>query len=271
MTDSHSSLVLAAVQMNSHEILDDNLETARDLIIEAAARGADVIGLPENFSLMAETNEQRQDAARRVAEVEAFLSEMAKAQGVVIIGGSTPFPATDGLVTNSCLMFDRAGRRLCRYDKIHLFDVEVSEEEAYRESSYIASGEDLVTTTVEEMMFGLTICYDMRFPELYRALSQRGAEIFSIPSAFTVPTGRAHWHTLLRARAIENLAWVIAPAQVGRHPHGRETYGHSLIVGPWGELIGERSDSPGVVLATINRDAAKQKRARFPSLTHRRL
>jgi predicted amidohydrolase len=113
---------------------------------------------------------------------------MAKAQGVVIIGGSTPFPAADGLVTNSCLMFDRTGRRLCRYDKIHLFDVEVSEEEAYRESSYIASGEDLVTATVEEMMFGLTICYDMRFPELYRALSQRGAEIFSIPSAFTVPT-----------------------------------------------------------------------------------
>ena len=265
---------IAAIQMNSSDDSNANLEKTKSLVSEAQSEGAKICFLPENFAFMGHPRELLNSVMedKDSGPIQDAISQLARDEKVWIIAGSIPIKDLEtGKSLSRSITFNDVGDVVGYYDKIHLFDVEVSEEEAYRESSYIASGEDLVTTTVEEMMFGLTICYDMRFPELYRALSQRGAEIFSIPSAFTVPTGRAHWHTLLRARAIENLAWVIAPAQVGRHPHGRETYGHSLIVGPWGELIGERSDSPGVVLATINRDAAKQKRARFPSLTHRRL
>ncbi|MGB1682571.1 MAG: carbon-nitrogen hydrolase family protein [Arenicellales bacterium] len=266
-----STQVLAAVQMTSGAVLDDNVTQAIRFVDEAASKGADVVALPENFSLMPEDDAQRQDAARRVEEVEAALSEVAKKHGIILIAGSTPFPAGDGRVTNSCLVFGRDGQRLGRYDKIHLFDVHVSAEESYRESAYIAPGVDPLVVHTEEITLGITICYDMRFPELYRQLSQAGATIFSVPSAFTVPTGRAHWHTLLRARAIENLAWVIAPAQVGIHPRGRHTFGHTLIVDPWGEVLAERADGPGVVLATIELGQGEKIRRRFPALSHRRL
>lgn len=256
--------------MNSHEILDDNLETARGLIIEAAARGADVIGLPENFSLMAETNEQRQDAARRVAEVEAFLSEMAKAQGVVIIGGSTPFPATDGLVTNSCLMFDRAGRRLCRYDKIHLFDVEVDGKK-YHESQAYSPGKNPKMVPTPWFRIGLSICYDLRFPELYRSSELKDVELISVPSAFTKETGEAHWLTLLRSRAIENLAFIVAANQWGKHYGARETFGNSVIIDPWGRIMDIKEEGEGLVTADIDIQELKSIRRKFPALNHREI
>ena len=270
LTDD-STWVLAAVQMNSTDVLDDNLTAARGFIQEAADRGADVVVLPENFSLMPENGAQRQDAARRASEVEAFLAGLAEEQRIILIGGSTPFPADDGRVTNTCLVFDRSGQRIGRYDKIHLFDVDVSEQESYRESKYIAPGDTPLAVTTEGTTFGITICYDMRFPELYRQLGAAGVEIFSIPSAFTVPTGRAHWHTLLRARAIENLAWVIAPAQVGSHPRNRQTFGHSLIVNPWGEVLAERPDGAGVITASIDRGDAQRRRRHFPALSHKKI
>ncbi len=268
-TSSEAALTLAAVQMNSTSVLEENLATARAFIDAACAGGADIIALPENFSLMPETREQRQDAANRVSEVETMLSAAAREKSVVIIGGSTPLPAPDGRVTNTCLVFDQSGQRIGRYDKIHLFDVSVSSSESYRESRYIAPGETPLVLSAYGLTMGITICYDMRFPELYRQLAKAGAELFSVPSAFTVPTGHAHWHTLLRARAIENLAWVIAPAQVGAHPGGRETYGHSLIIDPWGEILAECDGGPDVIFARLDRDSASQRRRQFPVLAHR--
>ena len=263
------SLTLAEVQMNSTAVLEENLVSARAFIDEACAGGADIIALPENFSLMSETKEQRWEAAERVSEVEAMLSAAAQESGAVIIGGSTPFPAPDGRVTNTCLVFDQSGQRIGRYDKIHLFDVSVSSNESYCESKHIAPGETPLALSALGLMMGITICYDMRFPELYRQLAEAGAELFSVPSAFMVPTGQAHWHTLLRARAIENLAWVIAPAQVGELPSGRRTFGHSLIIDPWGEIVAERASDPGVIFARLNRADAAQRRRQFPALEHR--
>ena len=266
---SEQSLTLAAVQMNSTSVLEENLVSARAFIDEARAGGADIIALPENFSLMSETKEQRQNVAERASEVEAMLSAAAQENGAVIIGGSTPLPAPDGRVTNTCLVFDQSGHRIGRYDKIHLFDVSVSSSESYCESRHIAPGETPLALSALELMMGITICYDMRFPELYRRLAEAGAELFSVPSAFTVSTGQAHWHTLLRARAIENLAWVIAPAQVGEHPNGRRTFGHSLIINPWGEIVAERASGPGVIFARLDRADAAQRRRQFPALEHR--
>ena len=266
---SEQSLTLAAVQMNSTSVLEENLVSARAFIDEARAGGADIIALPENFSLMSETKEQRQNVAERASEVEAMLSAAAQENGAVIIGGSTPLPTPDGRVTNTCLVFDQSGHRIGRYDKIHLFDVSVSSSESYCESRHIAPGETPLALSALELMMGITICYDMRFPELYRRLAEAGAELFSVPSAFTVPTGQAHWHTLLRARAIENLAWVIAPAQVGEHSNGRRTFGHSLIINPWGEIVAERASGPGVIFARLDRADAAQRRRQFPALEHR--
>ena len=172
-------------------------------------------------------------------------------------------------MTNTCLVFDQSGHQIGRYDKIHLFDVSVSSSESYCESRHIAPGKTPLALSVLDLMMGITICYDMRFPELYRRLAEAGAELFSVPSAFTVPTGQAHWHTLLRARAIENLAWVIAPAQVGEHPNGRRTFGHSLIINPWGEIVAERTGGPGVIFARLDRADAAQRRRQFPALEHR--
>ncbi|MBR42185.1 MAG: hypothetical protein CL387_04025 [Acidiferrobacter sp.] len=263
------TLTLAAVQMTSTSVLEENLETARAFIDQASAGGADIIALPENFSLMSETKHQRHDAAERVNDVEAMLSAAARDNNAVIIGGSTPLPAPDGRVTNTCLVFDDQGRRIGRYDKIHLFDVSVSSSESYSESRHISPGTEPLAVDALGLTLGITICYDLRFPELYRRLAAAGAELFTIPSAFTVPTGRAHWHTLLRARAIENLAWVVAPAQVGEHTSGRQTFGHSLIIDPWGAIVAECAGGPGVIFAQLDRDNAAQRRQQFPALAHR--
>ena len=263
------TLTLAAVQMTSTSVLEENLETARAFIDQASAGGADIIALPENFSLMSETKHQRHDAAERVNDVEAMLSAAARDNNAVIIGGSTPLPAPDGRVTNTCLVFDDQGRRIGRYDKIHLFDVSVSSSESYSESRHIAPGTEPLAVDALGLTLGITICYDLRFPELYRRLAAAGGELFTIPSAFTVPTGRAHWHTLLRARAIENLAWVVAPAQVGEHTSGRQTFGHSLIIDPWGAIVAECAGGPGVIFAQLDRDNAAQRRQQFPALAHR--
>ena len=263
------TLTLAAVQMTSTSALEENLETARAFIDQASAGGADIIALPENFSLMSETKHQRHDAAERVNDVEAMLSAAARDNNAVIIGGSTPLPAPDGRVTNTCLVFDDQGRRIGRYDKIHLFDVSVSSSESYSESRHIAPGTESLAVDALGLTLGITICYDLRFPELYRRLAAAGAELFTIPSAFTVPTGRAHWHTLLRARAIENLAWVVAPAQVGEHTSGRQTFGHSLIIDPWGAIVAECAGGPGVIFAQLDRYNVAQRRQQFPALAHR--
>ena len=267
--------IVAAVQMTSGMALDENLHAARALLAEARAGGACLAVLPENFALMG-----RNDAARRaIAErddggpVQDMLARAARELGLWVVAGTTPILAEDDpRPANACLVYDAAGERVARYDKIHLFDVSIPERnEAYLESANARPGGTPVVVDTPAGRLGLTVCYDVRFPELYRRLSDLGADVFAVPAAFTAPTGRAHWETLLRARAIEGLSFVIAAAQAGLHPNGRETWGDSLIVDYWGRVLARRPTGAGVVLAPLDRDAMRAARESFPALKHRRL
>ena len=252
-----------------------NLAAAGQLLADACAAGARVAVLPENFSFMG----LRDVDKRAIAEVDGdgpvqhFLSQQARELGLWIVGGTTPIAQEPGgRVAAACLVYADDGRRMARYDKIHLFDVDIpGKSESYRESKNTAPGSRAVLVPTPAGLLGLSVCYDMRFPELYRQLSAAGAQWFSMPSAFTVPTGRAHWETLLRARAIENLAYVVAPAQWGRHASGRETYGDSLIVDYWGAVLGRLESGVGVVIAELDLAAQAEARRNFPALTHRLL
>jgi nitrilase len=264
----------AALQMTSGPDVAANLQVADELLGEAVAQGAEVALLPENFAFMG-----RGDADKRtVAEpdgsgpIQAFLANAAARHRVFLIAGTIPLrsAAADGRVHNSTLVYDAAGRRIGRYDKIHLFDVDVpGRSEAYRESANVAPGSEIAVIPSPAGLVGLSVCYDLRFPELYRGLVSRGAELLVVPSAFTVPTGRAHWEPLLRARAIENLSYVVAAAQSGVHPNGRETYGDSLIVDWWGRVVTRLPRGRGVVSAAIDLPGLRAARAAFPSLSHR--
>ncbi|HXQ64223.1 MAG TPA: carbon-nitrogen hydrolase family protein [Steroidobacteraceae bacterium] len=266
---------VAAIQMTSGPDVAANLAVAGPLLAQARTAGATVALLPENFNFIG-----RRDADKRtVAEVfgsgatQDFLTHSAAALGLWIIAGTQPLagPDKDGRVTNSTLVYDASGRCVARYDKIHLFDVDVPDKpkESYRESAGVAPGREVVLIDTPAGRVGLSVCYDVRFPELYRRLSAAGAEILVVPSAFTVPTGRAHWETLLRARAIENLCYVVAAAQSGVHPSGRETYGDSLIVDYWGRVLSRLPRGSGVITADIDRAAMATTRTGFPSLAHR--
>jgi deaminated glutathione amidase len=267
--------VFAAVQMTSGPDVAANLAVAADLIAAAVEADASVVLLPENFNFIG-----RRDADKRaVAEsygagpTQDFLAAAARRHGVWIVGGTQPLrsEAADGRVTNSLLVYDVAGRCVARYDKIHLFDVDVPGKpgETYRESAHVAPGHDVVLIDTPAGRVGLSVCYDLRFPELYRRLSAAGAEVLVVPAAFTVPTGRAHWETLLRARAVENLCYVVAAAQSGLHPNGRETYGDSLIVDYWGRVLTRLPRGSGFVSAAIDRDALGRVRGEFPALQNR--
>src|SRR5579885_1702442 len=265
--------LVSAIQMTSGLDVSANLRDARRLLEEAAGRGAQLAALPENFSLMGLSDEDK----RRVAEddghgpVQEFLAESARRLGMWIVGGTVPLRgAADGRVSAASLVYDSAGERRARYDKIHLFDIQVPDlSESYRESANVAPGSAPVVVETPVGRLGLSVCYDVRFPELFRKLSAGGAELLAIPSAFTEPTGRAHWETLLRARAIENLCWVIAPAQSGFHPSGRETYGDSMIVDHWGRIQDRLPRGRGCVMAEIDLERQRRDRGSFPSLTHR--
>ena len=270
---------VAAIQMNSSSVVQVNLERAAALIRRAAESGASLIVLPENFALMPRRESDRNAVAESPdhGPIQQFLSGQAEEQGVWLVGGTIPLTSEQGSkLTATSLVFGPDGRRVARYDKIHLFDVAVSESESYRESDYFYPGEpggkNLVCLNTPVGTVGLTICYDVRFPELYRRLSAKGATVFTVPSAFTATTGQAHWEVLLRARAIENQAYVIAPGQCGTHDSGRETHGHSMVVDPWGRVMNRlAAESEGVVIADIDRSGLDSVRRHFPSLKHRRL
>lgn len=269
---------VAAVQMNSSDEPAANLELAAGLISTAAWRGASVVVLPENFSVMPAREKDRPSFGepRGDGPVQTFLSEQARSRGVWIVGGTAPIRGEDGArIKSACLVFDDTGRPVARYHKIHLFDVQVSADEAYRESDAFEPGstdeENIVCVDTPAGRIGLSVCYDLRFPELYRGLADRGAEIVTVPSAFTATTGQAHWEPLLRARAIENQCYVVAPGQWGNHPSGRETHGHSMIVDPWGRIIAQQDGGNEVIVADIELDRLADIRGRFPALTHRRL
>jgi nitrilase len=274
-TAATQTVKVAALQMTAAADVTVNLAAAGQLLADARAAGARVAVLPENFSFMG----LRDADKRAIAEVDGdgpvqhFLSQQARELGLWIVGGTTPIAQEPGgRVAAACLVYADDGRRVARYDKIHLFDVDIpGKSESYRESKNTAPGSRAVLVPTPAGLLGLSVCYDMRFPELYRQLSAAGAQWFSMPSAFTVPTGRAHWETLLRARAIENLAYVVAPAQWGRHASGRETYGDSLIVDYWGAVLGRLESGVGVVIAELDLAAQAEARRNFPALTHRLL
>ncbi|SER19104.1 nitrilase [Solimonas aquatica] len=272
-----SSSIIAALQMNSGDDVAANLDAAETLLREAAAAGACLATLPENFAFMGARDRDKlaHGEADGSGPIQDRLSKLARELDLWIVAGTLPIRQDGGerVYAASCV-YDSDGARVARYDKIHLFDIEVpgSGGERYRESNSIAPGQAqavVVDTPVGRL--GLSVCYDLRFPELYRRLVAAGAELLCVPAAFTVKTGEAHWDLLLRARAVENLCYVIAPGQCGTHPGGRGTYGHSLIVEPWGSVIATRAEGPGVVLATRDAQRQSELRAGFPALSHRRL
>ncbi len=268
---------VAAVQMNSGADVDANLKLAGELLAAAAADGCTLAVLPENFALMPTRGRDKAKYAEEPGSgpIQEFLSETAKTNGLWIIGGSMPLvsPGIDEQrVYGACPVYDSNGAQQAIYRKIHLFDVDlVDQQESYRESRSMYPGEDIVAVDTPCGRVGLTICYDLRFPELFRKLVDDGATMFTVPAAFTATTGKAHWHTLQQARAIENLAYVVAPGQVGMHPDERATYGHSLVVDPWGKIIAELPEGNGFAAADIDSELPARLRSEFPALTNRRL
>ena len=266
---------VAAIQMNSGADLQQNLELAAGLLGDAAKDGCALAVLPENFALMPVRGRDKARHAEQpgAGPIQEFLGEQGAKHGIWIIAGSMPFVSPEAeRVYGACVVVDDRGRQQAIYRKIHLFDVDLPDsEESYRESHSMYAGKDPTTVDTPAGRIGLTICYDVRFPELYRALVDAGATVFTVPAAFTAVTGAAHWATLLRARAIENLAYVIAPGQFGTHPDNRETYGHSMIVDPWGRVLAEQASGNAAVIADIDPDAPAELRTRFPALANRRL
>jgi nitrilase len=259
---------------SSHDVAD-NLAAAGALLREAKDAGADIACLPENFSFIGLQDPDKLKIAEPDGHgaVQSFLADTARELKLWILAGTIVLRGEgDRRVTNSSLLIDAAGKRVARYDKIHLFDVTIpGRDEQYRESTHVAPGRDPVVADTPVGRLGLSVCYDMRFPELYRDLVSQGAEWLAMPAAFTVPTGRAHWETLLRARAIENLCYVVAPAQAGTHSSGRETYGDSLIVDYWGQVLERLPKGSGVITAELDLAKQAETRARFPALDNRQL
>ncbi|MEK7697767.1 MAG: carbon-nitrogen hydrolase family protein [Pseudomonadota bacterium] len=262
----------AAIQMTSGPEVTPNLAVAETLIAAAAVAGAGLVVLPENFALMARSDAERLGVAEDDGRgpIQDFLAVTARRHKLWLVGGTLPIKAQQSKVRSACVLFDDQGQRVARYDKIHLFDVELPNGETYRESAVFEPGTEVVVADTPFGKLGLAVCYDLRFPELFRAMLDRGAEVFAVPSAFTALTGRAHWEVLVRARAIENLAWVIAAAQGGRHANGRETHGHSMVVSPWGEVLARHESGPGMALAECDAARQREMRAQLPSLQHRK-
>lgn len=269
-----SQPIVAALQMTSLADVGRNLATARRLLTEARDRGACLAVLPENFSFMGRNEAERRAVVERDGEgpAQEAMAAAARELGLWIVAGTQPVAVPgDSRPANACIVYDDRGRRAARYDKIHLFDVDLPTGESWRESLMYEAGKSAVIvpdTPVGKL--GLTICYDLRFPELFQRLSEAGAEVISVPAAFTVPTGRAHWQVLMRARAIEAELFVVAAAQAGRHEDGRETYGHSLVADPWGEIILEMGGEPGMAFAELDLARIADVRARIPVHQHRR-
>jgi predicted amidohydrolase len=263
---------VACVQMNSAREFAPNIAAAGDFVRSARQQGADLIMLPENAGMLEPVSRLQREKARPEEEHPALAAfrELARETGAWLLIGSLSIAVENGKVANRSLLVGPSGEVVARYDKIHLFDVDLGPKESYRESATIAPGDVATLAETPWGLLGMTVCYDLRFPQLYRTLTQRGASFLSIPAAFTRTTGQAHWHILQRARAIENGAFVFAPAQCGTHAEGRETFGHSLIVDPWGTVLADGGEEPGIVLAKIDPEAVSSARARIPSLHHDR-
>ncbi|MDT4332880.1 carbon-nitrogen hydrolase family protein [Methylomonas sp. MED-D] len=266
--------ICAAIQMASGPQVSANLLEADKLIAEAAKAGAKLVALPENFAIMGmhETDKIKVGEQDGSGPIQDFLAATAKKYGIWLIGGTIPvFGEAANKVRATCLVFDEKGERVARYDKVHLFDVNVPDSaEVYRESDSIEAGETPCLIDSPFGKIGIAVCYDLRFPEFFRPMARKGMDILVLPAAFTAKTGAAHWEVLLRARAIENLCYVLAPNQGGFHMNGRQTYGHSMFVDPWGVVLDCYKTGPGFVSGDVDRGRLEKTRASFPVLEHRR-
>ena len=262
--------LVAAVQMVSSSSIKNNLIALEGYCKRAADEGVVLLALPENFAFMGldEADKCKQAEVYGRGDIQQTVSRFAERFGLWIVAGTIPLKTKGSRVTSTCLVYSSDGECQARYDKIHLFDVSVSDKETYQESLTVAPGKDIVTVNTPVGCLGLTVCYDLRFPELYHKLLKEGAEIFVVPSAFTAVTGAAHWEVLLRARAIENLCYVLAPNQGGLHDNGRKTYGHSMIIEPWGGIMNEQLSGDGLILADIDLHRLHLLKNQFPSHKH---
>ncbi len=263
----------ACIQLNSNDNLQDNLHRAAVYIREAAESSCQMVLLPENFSFMGATEQSRLDIAepQESSSVLSFLSGQALSNKITIVGGSVLLKqAGNNRIRNCCPVFSTQGELIAYYDKIHLFDAALPNEK-YSESNTVEAGSQPKMVELDKWKLGMSICYDLRFPELYRHYGKHGCNIITVPAAFTVPTGKAHWKTLLRARAIENQCYVLAAGQHGIHPDQRKTWGHSMIIDPWGEIITCLEDGDGIIMADLSLKKLKSIREALPVLNHRRL
>jgi len=270
-------LVVAAVQLSSQGDVGANLDRVDARVAEAAGHGATIVVLPENLAVFGDDDDKRaaaEDFSRSAppGPIRKRLADAARRHGVHLIAGGVPERSDDASRPfNACLVIDRTGEVTAVYRKIHLFDVELADGATYRESASTSPGARAVVVDLDGAKVGLSVCYDLRFPELYRALAAEGAEVLVVPAAFTVTTGKDHWMVLLRARAIESQAYVIAAAQWGKHSRGRQTFGKSCVVDPWGEVIAQVSEGEGVAIARLDPAYLERVRANLPALKHRRL
>ena len=267
--------VVACIQMASGPNLGANLLEAERLIEEAVSQQARLVVLPENFALMGKTERDKVELREKPGSgaIQTFLAEQAARHGIWLVGGTVPLVADDAnKVRAACLVYDDKGKLAGRYDKIHLFDVDVPGRaaERYRESDTTLAGTRVVAAATPIGRIGMTVCYDIRFPALFHRLSVLGTDVLVVPAAFTVPTGQVHWQPLLQARAIESLVYVVAAGQWGEHAGGRKTYGHSMVIGPWGEIQGELPEGTGVVCVDLDMARLAELRQRFPTVQHRR-
>lgn len=263
---------IAAIQMNSGAQKQQNLDTATRLIRKAAESGASFIGLPENFAWMGPEPERDQNAENVDGPLLSQMAELAKSLKVSLLAGSVLEAGAPGnRLYNTSVLFGPEGQRLAVYRKIHLFDVEVGDGQTYKESAAVAPGAEVVVADTALGKVGLSVCYDLRFPELYRRHSEAGAVLLTVPAAFTLMTGKDHWEVLLRARAIENQAYVLAPAQQGRHPKDRLTWGHAMVIDPWGLVTARASEGEGMAVAEFDAEYINKVRRTLPALQHRRL
>ena len=263
---------IAACQMNSQGDKDANLATAERLIDAAARQGAQMVGLPEMFNLLADDATMVAGAEGEDGPTSQLLQAKARQHGIYLHGGSIPtvIPGSER-IGNTTFVFDPEGAIVARYQKIHLFDIHIEGQKSYKESARVTPGEEMVTFETEQGNFGLTICYDIRFPELYRALTLAGARVIFHPAAFTLYTGKDHWETLIRARAIENQVYMVSPAQIGSHGNGKQCFGNTMIVDPWGTVLARAPERECVVIAEIDYAAQDKVRAELPALKHRRV
>lgn len=273
MTAKQTIPRVAAVQMVSGDEVEQNLKSAADLIASAVATGAQIVVLPENFAVLSADAQAKVRVAEQpgAGPIQDFLYEQAREHGIYLVGGTIPLVAESaGRVRAACLTIGPTGELLGRYDKIHLFDVALgSGKERYNESATIEPGEQGCVIETPWGNLGVAVCYDIRFPELFRRMMQQDARIVALPSAFTATTGRAHWEVLLRARAIENQCYLIAPDQGAGHDRSRQTWGHSMIVSPWGDILAELEEhGSGVATTEINLQSLAQLREKFPALQH---